>query len=182
VDREESRVVEADGHSRWYALRTRARAERRVAARLRRREVEAYCPVVERERTWSDRTKVIAEPMFPGYLFARFDGVDLGRVLSARSVVEVVRSSGVPVPVRPDELEAVRRLEGGLRASEEALEIESVDAFEEGEPVRVVSGPFEGLTGELLEDRGGVRVAVRLTAIAQAKAVRLDRETVRPID
>lgn len=162
-------------------MRTRARAERRVAERLRRREVEVYCPVVERERAWSDRTKVIAEPMFPGYLFARFDGVDLGRVISVRSVVEVVRSAGEPVPVRPDELAAVRRLERGLRVSEEVVEIESVDAFEEGEPVRVVSGPFEGLTGELLEDRGGAWVAVRLTAIEQAKAVRLDREAVRSI-
>lgn len=181
MDREESRIVEGDRVSGWFAVRTRARAERRVAERLRHREIEVYCPVVEREREWSDRRKVIAEPMFPGYLFARFRGLDVGRVLSARSVVEIVRSSGEPVPVRPDELKAVRRLERGLRESEKAPEVESVDAFEEGEPVRVVSGPFEGLTGELLEDRGGVRVAVRLTAIEQAKAVRLDRETIRSI-
>lgn len=152
-----------------------------MAERLRRLELEVYCPVIEREREWSDRTKVLAEPMFPGYLFARFRASQLGRVLAARSVVEVVRSEGELVQVRADELEAVRRLERGLRESHEPPEVESVDAFEEGEAVEVVSGPFEGLTGELLEDRGGVRVAVRLTAIEQAKAVRLDREMVRSV-
>ena len=56
----------------WYACRTKARAEKKVAEVLERHSVECYLPLVERERQWADRTKRVQFPMFPGYVFARF--------------------------------------------------------------------------------------------------------------
>jgi len=58
---------------RWYACRTRARAEKRAARLLSGNGVESYLPPIERQRQWADRKKRVAFPLFPGYVFARFD-------------------------------------------------------------------------------------------------------------
>lgn len=163
---------------KWYALRTRSRSEKKVARLLREREVEAYCPVVPRERQWADRKKTVSFPMFPGYVFACFDLRHVSEVFRVPGVATVVRTAGVPTPVRPEELEAVRRLERGV--TETGQEPVPADFLEPGDEVKVVDGPFEGMTGVLVEARGRARVTVRLTAIRQAVSIELPRDLVEP--
>lgn len=162
----------------WYALRTRSRSEKKVARILGEREVESYCPVVPRARQWADRKKTVSFPMFPGYVFARFDLRDISEVFRVPGVATVVRIEGEAVPVRPEELEAVRRLERGV--TETGQEPVPADFLEPGDEVTVVDGPFRGMRGVLLETRGRARVAVRLTAIRQAVSIELARDLVEP--
>lgn len=163
----------------WYAIKTRGRSEKRVAQRLETRGIESYCPVVEKEREWSDRKKLVLFPMFPTYVFGHFALRRTGDVLYTPGVASIVKAEGDAVPVRPEELEAVRRLEGGIRETGE--EPTQVDFFTPGDPVKVVEGPFEGMTGVLLEDRDGVRVSVKLSAIEQAMSIVLPRDIVAPV-
>ena len=57
----------------WFAIWTRARAEKVVADQLHRKKIEAFLPTVTRWSRWKDRKKKIDWPLFPGYCFARFD-------------------------------------------------------------------------------------------------------------
>lgn len=56
----------------WYACHTRARHEKRVGKLLVQRGLESYLPMLVKERKWSDRSKLIEFPLFPGYVFTRF--------------------------------------------------------------------------------------------------------------
>ena len=60
-------------NARWYACRTRSRAEKQVERRLMGAGFDAYLPVLKRERQWADRKKRVDFPLFPGYVFARFE-------------------------------------------------------------------------------------------------------------
>jgi transcription antitermination factor NusG len=163
--------------ARWYACRTRARAEKMVGKLLGQAGFEAYLPLVQKERQWSDRKKRVAFPLFPGYTFVRFDLNQYDDVVRIHGIVDVVKPSGYPSPLREEELESVRRLVAGME--ETAVEPIPADFFDIGDSVLVTCGPFRGMRGLLLEKRGQARVAIRLTAIRQAVSVHLDLSTLR---
>jgi transcription antitermination factor NusG len=162
---------------RWYAVRTRARSEKRVDASLKEAGIESFPAVSRVRRDWSDRTQEVGMPLFPGYVFARFCLNDVTRALSRPGVVGIVKSKGVPQPLKPEEMEAVRILVDGVTETGELPTNESFLAV--GDPVVVTDGPFQGMEGILVEERGATRLVVRVPAIRQAKGVELGREMVR---
>lgn len=166
--------------ARWYACQTRPRAEKKVDRLLGSLGVPSYLPLLERERQWSDREKRIGFPLFPGYIFACFPLIQLGDVLGTPSLVSVVRVNGYPTPVHERELESIRTLVDG--ANRTGLEPASCDYLVRGQKVRVVQGPFRGLSGILIEMRGGVRVVVQIAAIRQAISVEMGRQSIWPLE
>ena len=165
----------------WYALRTRGRAERQAALRLEAAGVEVFPALASVNRTWSDRVKRVAMPLFPGYIFARFALADAPHLLAVPGVVEVVRSGGLAAPLRDVEFDAVRRLTAGVESTGQLPEPpEAEDLLAPGMAVEVVRGPFQGLSGIFLEQAGGSRVAVRIDAIQEVRTIRMERDMVRP--
>ena len=73
---------------RWYALHTRSRHEKRVAAHLEERGLTAFLPLVREVHVWSDRRKVVEVPVFPGYVFTRI-------VYAAELRVQLLKTEGV---------------------------------------------------------------------------------------
>jgi transcription antitermination factor NusG len=55
----------------WYAVHTRARRERVVAASLRQKGMTTFLPLVARTRRWNDQQKVVQVSLFPGYMFVQ---------------------------------------------------------------------------------------------------------------
>ena len=170
-------VPDAHHTCRWYACRTRSRAEKRAGQLLRLRGVESYVPLLERERRWSDRTKRVGFPLFPGYVFAQFSPAMVHEVLRTPGVVTIVRIDGNPAPVRSEELESVRVLVACVNAGNAPPE--PAEFLEAGQEVIVGEGPFSGIRGVLVEDRGRARVVIRLSVLRRALSVELPREILR---
>jgi transcription antitermination factor NusG len=163
----------------WYACMTRSRAEKRVERMLVEGGVEAFLPLVEMERKWKDRCKKVPLPIFPGYVFARFRLGDIHVVLKVPGLSSILRPNGYATPVRDEEIQSVRHM---IRGVEETGDVPAEAEFiEAGEEVVVVSGPFEGMTGVMVEDRGQPRVVVSIAALRQAKSVVVARPSVRPL-
>ena len=164
----------------WYACLTRARAEKAVARMMTLTQLETFLPLVESTRQWADRTKQVAFPLFPSYVFVRIKLSELHSVLSTPGVATVLRPNGYPTPVRDDEIESVRcLLKGMVETGEPAT---PVDFLTPGVEVVVESGPFKGMTGVLIERRGPARIAVKITALKQATSVEVKDGIVRVIE
>ena len=88
--------------ARWYVCRTRARAEKQVERLLVRSGVECYLPLIEQERQWVDRRKLVAFPLFPGYVFAQFTLCQIHEILRTPGVVTILRTNGYPSPMCDD--------------------------------------------------------------------------------
>src|SRR5258707_15878791 len=65
----------------WFALTTKPRHEMAVVKQLTAKSIEACVPVYRQRRRWSDRTKIIESPLFPRYVFCRFQFEDRLKVL-----------------------------------------------------------------------------------------------------
>jgi len=60
-------------HWPWFAIHVRSKQGRIVSHTLRGQGYEEFLPFLKVTRTWSDRTKQLEEPLFPGYLFCRLN-------------------------------------------------------------------------------------------------------------
>ncbi|MEJ2218419.1 MAG: UpxY family transcription antiterminator [Gemmatimonadota bacterium] len=181
VDPKNGRAIppELYDEPRWYACYTRARHEKRVERALAERRVDSYLPLVQRERQWKDRRKLVAFPLFPSYVFARFAWRHVHDVLTTPGVSTVVRMDGRPAPIPDEDLENVRRFTKAL--VETGLEPEPRPFVREGQRVRVTNGPFQGVEGVVAEQRGTRRVLVGLPVIRQGFEVDLDLSVLQPL-
>jgi len=163
----------------WYACYTRARSEKQVVRLLAERQIESYLPMMPRTRQWKDRRKVVHFPLFPSYVFGRFTLRDVHAVLTTPGVSTIVRANGYPTPIAPEELESVRRVAEGLVAA--GVVVEPRPFLAEGQRVRVVEGPFEGIEGYVVELRGRKRVLVGITAIGQGLEIDIGVRLLQPV-
>src|SRR6266545_553222 len=96
------------GMLRWFAVRTSPCWELRTSTELFQRGFETYVPLCHVKRKWSDRTKVIDVPLFPGYLFTRFLMPDRIRVLQVPGVKQIVGIGETPAPISESEIDNLR--------------------------------------------------------------------------
>src|SRR5437762_12625671 len=94
----------------WLALQLRSRFEKVVAMHLRGKGYEEYLPLYSSRRKWSDRVKEIELPLFPGYIFCKFDVTDRLPILVIPGVISVVNFGGTPLAVPEHEITAVQRI------------------------------------------------------------------------
>ena len=66
----------ADQTHPWFAVQTRTRYENFAAKQLAGRGYEVFLPFYQCKRRWSDRMQEFEMPLFPGYLFCRFNLLD----------------------------------------------------------------------------------------------------------
>ena len=64
---------------------------------LQQKHLEVFLPTITKWSRWKDRKKQIEWPLFPGYCFVRFDGIDRLPILKCDGVVTIVGNEGHPV-------------------------------------------------------------------------------------
>jgi transcription antitermination factor NusG len=101
--------------SLWYAVHTRSNYEAKVANCFRAFDVEVFLPDYPSKRQWNDREKIIRLPLFPGYVFSRFQKKLPSALLGTPGLAHIVGFADGPAPIPEEEIESVRRLvENGL--------------------------------------------------------------------
>lgn len=156
----------------WYVLRTQNKRERLAAANLRMLEgVEVFLPRLKyRKATRRGRVWWI-EPLFPGYLLARFSLTDMGRIVTYTAGVTRLIRFGEKVPEVPENF--VKTLQEEVTRVESKEEEIVVDwQVREGDEVEVADGPFAGMEGQVVKVRpGNERVSLLLEFMGEAKPV-----------
>ena len=156
----------------WYVLRTQLKREKLAAANLRRLDgVEVFLPRLKYQKTTRRGRVWWIEPLFPGYLLARFSLVEMGRAVTYAGGVSKMISFGNEVPEVPEEF--VTSLQKEVAKVDSGDEEIVVDwKVELGEEVEVADGPFKGMSGEVVEVRpGSERVSLLLEFLGEQQAV-----------
>lgn len=159
----------------WFAVQTKSRYENLVATLLRGKGYELFLPIYKSRRRWSDRIKELELPLFPGYLFCRFNPLDRFPILVTPGVMQVVGVGKNPIPVDDSEIAA---LEAAIRSG---LPRQPWPFLQIGQKVRIECKPLCGLEGILVEFKGRHRLVLSVTLLQRSVAVEVDDTWIRPI-
>jgi transcriptional antiterminator NusG len=151
----------------WYALKVRSRSEMLAIASLDHYGFESYCPQTKTRTQYSDRLKTTLEPVFPGYLFCRFELSSKAKVLASSAVERVIGFGSQPIPVPAFEIDAIRRMveQGALAAS----------APKVGDRIRVIAGALKGVEGVLVRESSSNNFVVSVQLLQRFVSLSIDQ-------
>jgi len=162
---------------KWYALYTKPRWEKKIDTLLVRKGIESWCPLQKIERQWSDRKKIIEDPLFKSYVFVRIDNTERTKVLMTDGVLNFVYYLGKPAVIKDEEVAIIKRY---LSEKDASILILSQEGFKEETKIKVNHGVFMGNEGTVL--RGGKKkVYVKLESLGQVMVVEFPAEYLSPI-
>ena len=141
----------------WYAVNTKTRCEAIACASLDRHGVEVFLPMLRERKVLRGECRSTTSPLFPRYLFAKFDvSSQLRAVTYARGVKSIVTFGGGPSMVDESIIQVIRS-----RATDGVIEL-SEDRFSPGQIVRIQDGPLCGLEAVFEKKLDGTSRAVLL--------------------
>lgn len=142
--------------SPWYAIYTRPRWEKKVSSLLLEKGVEHYCPLNKVVRQWSDRKKVILEPVFKGYVFVKPEEEKKWELTKIPGVLNYVYWLGKPARIQEEEIMTIRKFLNEF----DNVEVEK-KGFTVNTTVRITQGilmNYEGMVIEVFGNRAVVRI------------------------
>jgi len=143
---------------KWFVCQTNVREEDRARYYLEEKGFQVYLPVMETERPFGFRNRLIRKPLFSNYLFVRFnEETEAPYVCWTRGLRRILPESSRPTAVDDQVVESIRLLaqrDGIIRKQ----------ALRQKDRVRILRGPFKDIMGifeEWASDAGRVRILLR---------------------
>ena len=162
---------------KWYVLYTRHSHERSVYDRLRQKGYEVYLPFVTVWRVVKGELRQATIPLFPRYVFVRVY-LEMYAHLELFSISGVIRlvedAEGQTVVVPKTEMRTLQQLSGS------GIPLVQAPYPPEGEPVQVVQGALQGITGVLWQ-RTPTTLLVPIATLKMSVAVGIEAEAVQRI-
>jgi transcription antitermination factor NusG len=118
--------------------------------------LESYCPLNKVRRKWSDRIKIVEEPLFKSYVFVKVNDDDRTAVRMTNGAINFVYWDGKPAVIREKEIIAIKRF------LNEYENVEAIPAdLKVNQRVRITNGTLMDQEGKVLDVRHKVaKVAI----------------------
>lgn len=141
---------------KWLAVYSRPRWEKKVNQLLLQKGLESYCPLNKVRRKWSDRVKLIEEPLFKSYVFVKVSDEDRTAVRMTPGVINFVYWEGKPAVIKEKEILAIKRFLNEY----ENVEVETLD-LRPDQRVKIITGPLMDQEGKVVSvQHKTVKVAI----------------------
>lgn len=161
---------------KWLAIYSRPRWEKKVAQLLHEKGFECYCPLNKIRRKWSDRVKVVEEPLFKSYVFVRVEDKDRTAVRMTPGVVNFVYWGGKPGVVKDREISAIKMFLGEY----ENVEVQSMEP-QLNQRVKVLQGPMIDREGKVI-GLGHKTVKVAIESMGYILVAHIDKTKITATD
>jgi transcription antitermination factor NusG len=161
--------IAGDG-SKWFAIHTIARHEKRVAQQLQETGVFTFLPLMQQTRQWSDRRVKVEVPLFSCYAFVRM-------IRTAEERLKVLRTQGVLGFVGSDRMgtsipnEEIENLQTAIR---EKIAFAAHPFLTVGKRVRIRGGSLDGMEGVLVGQAGDKRLVVSVELLQRSVSIRVE--------
>ncbi len=160
----------------WFALYTKPRWEKKVSSVLHRKGIECWCPLKKTEKQWSDRKKIVEEPLFTSYVFVRINETERSAVLMTDGILNFVYHIGKPAVIRDAEIDIIKKF---LSEKQASVSVQSLSSLDPDTKIKVNHGVFMDTTGTVLKG-GKKKVFVKLESLDQVMIVEFPIEYLSP--
>ncbi|HYC39975.1 MAG TPA: UpxY family transcription antiterminator [Chitinophagaceae bacterium] len=159
---------------KWLAIYTRPRWEKKVNQLLTEKGLESYCPLNKVRRKWSDRIKIVEEPLFKSYVFVRVSDQDRTAVRMTPGAINFVYWQGKPAVIRDKEIVAIKRFLNEY----ENVEVHPME-FRVNQRVRITNGTLMDHEGKVLDVRHKT-VKVAIDSLGYVLVAYIERSKLSP--
>ncbi len=163
----------------WYCLHTRPLKEVHVESYCRGSlGLETYFPRIKQHRTIRRVRRVVVSPLFPRYLFVRFDpALSYRAARYCPEVINIVHNGNTPAIVE-DSL--INELKGWVDTELDNLSLRP--SLRPGDPVQIVGGPMQGVSAVILRASDEQdRVTILLSILQHGAQLTLSRDQIERI-
>jgi transcriptional antiterminator NusG len=176
---------EAKSNMEWYVLKVQSNREKSIRTslerRIKREDMEEYfgeivIPTQKIRETKSGKTRVSEHKLFPGYMMIQMELNDdtWYLVRDTTGVGDFTGAAGKPIPMRPDEVQAMLGQDEKGEQKPEAEPITKIN-FTVGELVKIKEGAFDGFEGTIdTIDESSGRVKVLVDIFGRSTEVELE--------
>ena len=154
---------------KWLAIYTRPRWEKKVNQLLTEKGLESYCPLNKVRRKWSDRIKVVEEPLFKSYVFVKVCDDDRTAVRMTTGAINFVYWQGKPAVIKEKEIIAIKRFLNEY----ENVEVQVLE-LKVDQRVRITNGTLMDHEGKVLDVRRKI-VKVAIDSLGYILVAYIDR-------
>ena len=146
-----------------------------MAEHLLEKGIEHYCPLNKVTRQWSDRKKVILEPVFKGYVFVKPVERKKWEIKQIPGILNFVYWLGKPAYIREEEINLIRKF---------LNEFDNVEVEKKGlvvnSAVRITHGVLMNYEGMIIEVFGN-RAVVKIDTLDIQLSAHFDKKNLEPI-
>ena len=166
----EQPATSAAEQTRWYAVQTRARHEKRIGSELEQKGIHAFVPTLRQVHSWSDRKKTVEVPLFSCYIFVNLlaSAEERLEVLKTSGVFQFVRVNGSPAPIPDSQIEGIQTVLANN------LPVTASGFVRIGQRVRIRGGSLDGVEGILSARKGAHALVISVDLIQQSVEVTVD--------
>jgi len=160
---------------KWFAVYTKPRWEKKVNSLLTAKGIETYCPLNKVRKKWSDRVKMVEEPLFKSYVFVHVAESDHTPVRMTNGVLNYVYWNGKPAIIKEREIDTIKKF---LNDYENVQAIAAPLAPRQ--KVRIETGLLmdtEGIVNKILHNK----VEVLIESLGYVLVATLDKKNVQPV-
>lgn len=154
----------------WFALYTKVNQEIKAAEKLNHLQIDNYLPLVSRIRQWSDRKKIIREPVLKNYIFIYADEKQRKEALQIPHIVRCVFENGKPAIIPEWQIENLRK------AVESECNFIVYNEIIPGQKVEIMSGPLKGVTGVVQTQTNKLSLVVGIELLNRSIIVELPED------
>jgi len=152
----------------WFAVHVLANHEFSVALMLCHKGYDNFVPTYSVRRLWSDRTKRLERPLFPGYVFCRTEYGKIGLIVTTPGVRQIVSCGGKPCIVPEAEINVLKQ----VIASK--TNISPYPYLKLGQRVEIKEGPLAGITGIVMQIKNRRHLIVSVDVVMKSVMIDMD--------
>jgi transcription antitermination factor NusG len=153
----------------WFVVQVVPRLETKVSLFLKCHGYESFLPTYKVKRRWSDRIKVLHQPLFPGYVFYRVNAGMFHPRTGESGMVRVVSFGGKPSAIPEDEIDALHQI---VRTDVKTYPFHPYLRI--GQKVQIKDGPLSGIVGAIVQIKNTKRLILSVDAVMQSICVDAD--------
>lgn len=165
-----------DNTYKWYPIYTRSRFEKKTQLELTKKQIISYLPLKKVLKQWSDRKKIMEEPLLKSYLFIYISIKEYNEILLTPGFSRFIYFSGKIAEIPEKQIEDLRL----LLANSADLELIEYN-ISPGEKVLIKAGPFKGIVAELVSLKNKKYLILRLNQLGCSINIHTSMEFIEPL-
>jgi len=162
---------------KWFAVYTKYKCEKYVAAQLNKKNIETYVPLLPKTKRYTRKIKSYEVPLINCYVFVCINKAQYLPILETEYVMKFLRQGKDLIAIPQEEIDILKRVSGDISEISNSANTQ----FGPGEEVEVISGHLTGLKGKIISQQSKKSFIIDLTTIGFQLRINIDQQLLRPI-